>query len=160
MKREVLFIQGPEKTGTSTITGILNCHPDIFILFENYLAQTNITKYGNQLLERYPEARQFFRKEEDYGVPVNELFSYLEAKEPSFSYKYVGTKINSLDPGITQKINNHKIIFMKRDVKSWLLKESIIDMYRTDLDVVRPAVDYLKYIILSSRYHHAYHLWL
>lgn len=149
---ELLFIQGPEKTATSTITGILNCHPEIFILFENYMGNPVISKYGNQLLDRYPEARPFFRTTEDYGEPVQEFFEYLKEKEPDYSYKTVGTKINSLDPGFTQKKMNHKVIFMMRDIRSWLIKESIIKYYRTDLDVVIPAMEYLRYILKTTLY--------
>lgn len=160
MNRKLLFVQGPEKTGTSTITGILNCHPEIFILFECYLGQPIITKYGSQLLDRYPEARRFFRSEDDYGLPVKEFFDFLSKREQKYSYKYVGTKLNSLDPGFTQRVRNHKIIFMKRDVKSWLLKESVIKRYRTDLDIVVPAMQYLEYIVKSYTLPHAYHLWM
>ena len=149
---EVLFIQGPEKTSTSTITGILNCHPEVFILFENYIGQSIITKYGNQLLERYPDARHFFRSSEDYGKPVMDFFEYLKEKEPNHRYKHAGTKINSLDAGFTQKGKNHKVIFMMRDIRSWLIKESIIKYYRTDLDVVVPAVEYLRYILETTLY--------
>lgn len=152
---ELLFIQGPEKTATSTITGILNCHPEIFVLFENYLAQPIITKYGNQLLNRYPEARQFFRTEEDYGKPVMEFFEYLKEIEPEYRYRYIGTKINSMDAGFTQKIRKHKIIFMMRDIRSWLIKESIIKYYRTDLDAVVPTVEYLRYILKTIFYENA-----
>jgi len=160
MEKEILFVQGPEKTGTSTITGILNCHPEIFILFENYLAQSTITKYGNQLLERYPEARRFYRNEKDYGKPVKDFFAFLEEKEPNYKYKYAGTKINSLNPEETQKIKNHKIIFMMRDVKSWLLKESVIKRYRTDLDVVIPSIEFLQYTVKVADYRHSFPLWI
>lgn len=149
---EVLFIQGPEKTATSTITGILNCHPEVFILFENYIGQPIITKYGNQLLERYPEGRPFFRSADDYGKPVMDFFEYLKEKEPDYAYKFAGTKINSLDPGFTQQGKNHKVIFMMRDLRSWLIKESIIKYYRTDLDIVLPTVEYLRYILKTTLY--------
>lgn len=160
MERELLFIQGPEKTGTSTITGILNCHPEIFILFECYLGQPVITKYGSQLLNRYPEARRFFRSEVDYGLPVKEFFDFLSEKETNYSYKIVGTKVNSLDPEFTQRGRNQKIIFMKRDIKSWLLKESVIKRYRTDIDIVVPAIEYLDYLVKSYSIPQSYHLWM
>lgn len=157
---KVLFVQGPKKTATSSLTGLLNCHPEIFVLFENYIAQSQITKYGNQLLERYPEARQFFRAEDDYGKPLLELFHYLQEKEPEFSYKFVGTKMNSMDASLTQAVHNHKIIFTKRDIRSWLVKESVIKYFRTDLDIVAPAIDYIRYTIQSARYGHVFHFWL
>ena len=157
---KTLFIQGPEKTATSTITGILNCHPEIFILFENYVAQTRITKYGNQLLERYPDLRQYYRYDEDYGKPLKEIYNHLSKQDESFSYNIFGTKINSLDPGETQRAQNYPVIFTMRDIKSWLIKESVIKIYRTDLDVVIPAIDYLRYIINTHNYRHTYKLWM
>lgn len=155
---DILFIQGPEKTATSLITGILNCHPEIFILFENYLAQATITKYGNQVLERYPDARHFYRFEEDYAKPVNDFFSYLREKEPDYNFKIAGTKINDLDPNVTQTGAAHKVIFTMRDLKSWLVKESVIKRYRTDLDVVIPAMAYLRFVVGSAKYNHAFRL--
>lgn len=156
----VLFVQGPKKTATSSLTGLLNCHPEIFVLFETYMAQSQLTKYGNQLLEKYPDARQFFRSEKDFGKPILEFFEYLKEKEPNFSYQYVGTKINSMDASLTQEVQNHKIIYTKRDIRSWLVKESVIKYFRTDLDIVAPAIDYLKYIIRSAQSDHAFHFWL
>src|SRR5690625_6262107 len=44
---------------------------------------------------------------------------------------------------------------MMRDLRSWLIKESIIKYYRTDLDVVVPAVEYLRYILETHLYTHA-----
>jgi hypothetical protein len=113
---EVLFIQGPEKTATSTVTGMLNCHPNIFILFETYPAQANITKYGNQFLSRYPEARTFFRPELDFGKPLKDIHTYLKSAEANYSYDYFGTKINHLDPFITQKIRDYKIVFLRNAI--------------------------------------------
>lgn len=160
MAKEILFVQGPEKTGTSTITGILNCHPEIFVLFENYVASPKLTKYGNQLLDKYPEVRTYFRNSEDYAKPLFDIFNYIEEKKPSYNYRYIGTKINSLNPDLTQKKQNHKVIFTKRDFRGWLLKESIIKYYRTDLDIVTPTIEYLRFIINSSSYPHAFDYWL
>lgn len=154
----ILIIQGPEKTGTSLITGILNCHPDIFILFENYLNRIRITKYASQLFERYPEARQFYRTENDIGVPLKDFFEFLREKEPNYRYKYVGTKINSLDHNYARKVKNNKVIYTMRDLKTWLIKETNIPLYRTDLDIVNPSIEYLSYIIKTSVSENAFRL--
>ena len=92
--------------------------------------------------------------------PLSDIYQYLNKRDEAFEYEYFGTKINSLDPHKTQKVNGHKVIFMMRDVKSWLIKESIIKIYRTDLDVVVPATEYLKYIVKTSKYTHTYRLWM
>ena len=56
--RQTLFVQGVQKTGTSTLVGILNCHPQVFLMYETDLNRTMISNYGNQILERLPQARR------------------------------------------------------------------------------------------------------
>lgn len=151
----LLFIQGPEKTGTSSLCGMLNAHPKIFNLFEVYMSQVFISKYGHQLINAYPNSRRFFRDCTDFGAPYLEFFNWFSTREPNFKYHYVGSKINSLDASITQRVHPYKVIFTTRDLRSWLLKESIITRYRTDKDIVMPSISFLKYIINIHRYPHA-----
>lgn len=60
-KEKFLFITGAPKTATSTLVGILNCHPNIFILYETYLNQGWLSKYGKRFLAKYPNARYLFK---------------------------------------------------------------------------------------------------
>ncbi|MEX2411357.1 MAG: hypothetical protein WD607_08315 [Candidatus Paceibacterota bacterium] len=146
-KREnLLFIQGPEKTATSSLNGMLNAHPDILNLFEVYMNQSYITKYSSQLLDAFPEARRFFSENDDFGIPYLNFFNWLKEKD-GIKYSYVGTKINSLDPHFIQPGHNYKTIFTVRDIHSWLLKQSVIQRYRTDLDIVVPSIEYLKFLV-------------
>jgi hypothetical protein len=149
--KELLFVQGVKKTGTSTIVGILNCHPEIFVLYETMLNNSMISKYGNQILSRYPEARQFFRSNKDFGVSYLEFLSFLEKKNPSYRYRYFGDKIISIDPDKIRTNCKFKIIFALRDIRTWLIKEQIQGDYRTDLDLVPATLDYLYYCIGSIR---------
>lgn len=49
---------------------------------------------------------------------------------------------------------------MMRDVKSWLLKESVIKRYRTDLDIVIPTIGFLQYIVKVAGHRHSFPLWI
>jgi len=149
---EIIFIQGAHKTGTSTLVGILNCHPEIFILYEVGVYETKVSKYGNQLLTGLPEARRFFRNCSDIGIPYRNLATYLNKRVTDKSYRYVGDKIVSLDPDKTQHISAHKAIYAMRDLRTWLCKKQIIRIYRTDLDVIPVAIDYLRYIIGTHKH--------
>lgn len=145
-RKDLLFIQGPEKTATSTLNGILNAHPDITNLFEVYMNQSYITKYSSQLLDVYPGARKYFIENDDFGTSYLNFFNWLKEKE-NIDYKYVGAKVNSLDPDFIHPSHNYKTIFTVRDIRSWLLKQSVIQRYRTDLDIVVPSIKYLKYLV-------------
>jgi len=151
-KTNPLFIQGIQKTGTSTLVGMLNTHPEIFILYETRMDRTLVSKYGNQLLKGFPEARRFFRNTPDIGQPYMEFTRFLEQRIPEFHYRYLGDKIISLDPHETHRAKSYKTIYSIRDLRTWLCKEQIIRHYRNDIDLIPPAIDYLRYIIGTYRY--------
>ncbi|MEM7455218.1 MAG: hypothetical protein AAF456_12785 [Planctomycetota bacterium] len=159
-KRQTLFVQGIQKTGTSTLVGILNCHPEVFILYETRLDRSLVSNYGNQLLERFPGARRFFRNTTDTAEPYVEFFDWLETQQPEFKYRFAGDKIIDFDPTLSQRDQHNKIIFTMRDLRSWLCKEQIVRYYRTDLDVVPPAIEFLKYVIGTFKVADGYRVWL
>lgn len=144
-----VFIHGVQKSATSTLVGLLNSHPDIFILYETMLHQQNISKYGNQLLASCPEARECFKLTGDISEPYLKLADLLEEKLGK-RYAYVGDKFLSFNAYAAQPEAN-KVIFIMRDIRTWAAKPAIRDIYRTDIDLVRPAIGYLKYIINARR---------
>lgn len=159
-RENILFIQGPEKTGTSSLNGMLNAHPQIMNLFEVYMAQTSITKYGHQLLDKYPTGRMFFREDDDYGAPYIDFFNHFRTLEPNFRYRYVGTKINSMTAGLTTRTFPYKTIYTIRDVRSWAIKQSVIKQYRTELDIVIPIIFYLRFVVESYRHPEILKIWM
>lgn len=159
-KTEILFVHGVQKTGTSTLVGMLNSHPQIFLLYETRMDRTTISKYGNQLLEHLPEARKFFRNNLDAGAPYLQLARLLTQHNPLTNYRYIGDKVISLDPLETQRVNPYKVIYAIRDARTWLCKEQIVKYFRTDIDVVPPAIDYLRYLIKSYQSTNALHIRL
>lgn len=145
---DVLFIQGIQKTGTSTLVGILNCHFDIFIMYEVRMYSSHISKYGNQWLAKYPGSRAFFRNTRDVGTPYLELAGYLNERHRNGNpYRYVGDKLITFDSRLTAGNQTYKTVFCMRDITTWLAKEQVVTYYRTDLDVIPVTIDYLRYVV-------------
>jgi hypothetical protein len=155
-----LFIQGPQKSGTSTLVGILNTHPEILLLYETRMDQGNITKYGNQLLEKIPDVRKYFRVASDISDPYLDLGEHLMRSFPDLNYRYVGDKLISLNPQETWNKNLNKTIYTIRDIRTWLAKEQIVRYFRTDLDIVSPSIDYLRYLMGSCLHPDRIHIKL
>lgn len=139
---------------------MLNAHPQIMNLFEVYMAQTSITKYGHQLLDKYPTGRMFFREDDDYGAPYIDFFNHFLTLEPDYEYRFVGTKINSMTAGLTTSKYPYKTIYTIRDVRSWAIKQSVIKHYRTELDIVIPIKSYLRFVVESYRYPEILKIWM
>ncbi len=147
-----LFVHGLQKTMTSTMVGFLNSYPDVFVLYETGMGTLPVSKYGEALLKFDPDIRRLFHSHEDIGAPYRQLGALLHAKRPESKYKYVGDKFISFDPALSQPSSEHKTIYMIRDVRTWLCKEQTVSYYRTDIDIVAPAVSLLKYLIKASAY--------
>ncbi len=133
-----LFIMGAPNTATSTLVGILNCHPEIFILYECYLNRSKPSKYGQKFLRSYPDARYLFRQD-DLNASYNRFREYL-------NYRIVGDKFVGLDIDL-KLLKDSKVIFMVRDVRTWLPK--VKDIYHLGYDVVPTAIDYAIYLSKS-----------
>ncbi|HAC16076.1 MAG TPA: hypothetical protein DCE78_09055 [Bacteroidetes bacterium] len=159
-REHVLLVQGPQKTGTSTLNAMLNSHPEIINLFEVYMAQAQITKYGHQFIDKYPYSRTYFRDDADYGAPIIDFFNHYSNQNPEYRYKFIGTKINSMVVGLTVKVHPYKTIYTYRDVRSWVIKHSIKKLYRTDLDIVNPIISYLTFILKGYKYPNILKIWL
>ena len=134
------------------MVGFLNSHPDIFILYETGLFKPHVSRYGNALLKFAPEARRLFRTYDDIAEPYHDLNTLLAAKTGRAGYTHVGDKIISFDASLSQPRSAHKTIYMFRDVRTWLCKEQTVSYYRTDLDIVAPAIELLKYMIAARSY--------
>ncbi len=159
-RQNLLFVQGVQKTGTSTLIGILNCHPEIFLLYETRMAQALVSRYGNQILDRFPEARRFFRRDCDRNQPYREFFAFIESKFPSHHYRYVGDKLIDFDVELIPTQPDQRVVYALRDIRTWLAKEQIVKYYRTDLDVVPATVQYLNYVIGTFRRRNACRVWM
>jgi hypothetical protein len=151
-----LFVVGAHKTATSTLVGMLNCHPDIFILYETELYQPHITRHGKRFLTQYPDARFLFRSSEDPSFLYSQLRCFLGAK--GYQYNYVGDKLPGLDATLLGTLSTFKVIFTVRDIRTWLCKNSIVRKYITEHDVVPPAIDYCTCFLSSFKLPDVFHV--
>lgn len=142
---KTVFIHGLQKTSTSPMVALLNSHPDVCVLYETNLFETRVSKYGNHLLAGIPSARKFFFNTDTTAKPYQLLARHIQ-KEVGEKFAYFGDKLLSFDARLSQPEKN-KVIYMMRDVRSWLVKDLIRDLYRTDIDCVSPSIEYLKYIM-------------
>lgn len=154
--KNILFIAGAHKTATSTLVGMLNCHPEIFILYETGLYEPHITRHGKRFLAQYPDARFLFRSSEDRNFLYSQLREFLGTK--GYQYKYVGDKLPGLDPKRLGTLDAFKVIFTIRDIRTWLCKSSVVRKYITEHDVVPSAIDYCVFFLNSFKLSHVFHV--
>jgi len=120
MENKKFNVLGVYKSGTSTVTGILNCHPDIFCYFER--------RPDGKLKSNYPKLKR------DY--------IWVGDKNPRLgSFKQVDERIKMYE--------GDPVIFCYRDVQKWLCHSYIRKRHKTDVDVVQPTIDYLYYLLRS-----------
>lgn len=142
-----ILITGVAKTGTSTMTGMLNCHPKIFILYETLLYKKPDYKYANRFIERYSDAVGLFDEDKNIKELYNKLRSFLCKK--GYCFDFVGDKKPSMNKNIFNFFKDFKIIFMVRDVTTWAKKEHIINKYSLKTDCSKTIVDYIVFFLYS-----------
>ena len=126
-KQANFYVLGSHKTATSTIVGILNCHPKLYCYYEFVVD-------GNKIK---PKA---IRKRSKLINPDQ--------------YKWIGDKnpilgiMSETDKRIA-KHNKYKIVFTYRNLDEWLSHISIQDIYNTKEDVVKPTISYIYYLMKS-----------
>lgn len=144
-----LYILGPQKTGTSSMVGLLNSHPKIFCMYEVNLNQPIMKRYGIQLINALPNSLRYFNEYGDLENNINELFKEIQKSKFESQYKYFGDNIITLNPYLTVNHQASKTIFMTRDITTWLCKEGIKKNYGTSIDILNPSVEYFKFLANS-----------
>ncbi len=144
-KTEKLFVIGAYKSGTTTLMGMLNCHDDIYLEGELF----NHTKSMNRFKACFPEAVKACRmanRSEFYS----DYIRYLN-KVKGKNYKYVGEKIATLSFDDFLDVKKNKIIFICRDIRTWLAKPSLprIPQCKSKKWATQFAVEYTSMLIRS-----------
>jgi hypothetical protein len=147
MTVEPVYVLGAHKTATTSVVTMLNCHPKILCLYEVNLNNSFITKYGRQLLDIDPDFRPFFGELGDENINYKNLKEYLWGK--GHDYIYIADKIPSTSTKYFEKSENKKCIVCIRDIRTWIAKKTVNDIYRVEHDIVPAAVDYLRFFIKS-----------
>jgi hypothetical protein len=154
---DLLFILGAGKTGTTSLCGLLNSHPDVFVMCEVDLNRTHISRYGTKLLRAHPHMLPcFFRP---YGSDF--LTNYARAHEmmraSGHAAKYFGDKIVGIDSGYVDDYRDSRVIYTVRRLPEWLVKDSVRAWFPLERNIVPFAVQYTKHFVesfLLPRRHH------
>ncbi len=129
--------------------GLLNCHPDVLCLYEADLPAPIPNSYAVRLLRSFPHWRDCF------GGPVEPVnhYSRLAGRlaEDGHQYLCLLDKIPTLAPPWLTHAQTPPVIYAVRDVRTWLGKGSIDQMYVCEHNLVPAAVDYAMAFISSFR---------
>jgi hypothetical protein len=126
----LLFVSGDAKTSTSTVVGMLNCSPDICLLYEvNFLQGEPRTPRGADLVAAFPESSALFSHQGDLGETYARAAQFFASRGHRFTY--FGDKILSsvLTDSQFHMLAPHKLIFLVRDLRTWLCKNIVVDCY-------------------------------
>lgn len=161
----LLFVLGAEKTGTSTIVGMLNCHPKIFIMHE-WFVDKKATRHGKYAYLLDPNIKKSMRRYSNNTICA--LFKSMAAQflKAKYNYKYFGDKWAELGSiaQIETRIKEFydfpeiKTIFTIRDIRTWVCHNRINKMYNNSENIVPTAVDYVYYFILSFKLKNNIHI--
>jgi len=156
--RDLVFVLGAGKTATTALCGLLNRHPDVFIMCEVMLYRSNISRFGRKLLKADPALLScFFRR-----VGADWLESYRQAHEllraKGFAKRYFGDKLVGIDSNYAQDFQDTKVIYSVRRLPEWIVKTAALDWYPFGIDVVPFAVQYAKHFVESFLVPRIYHV--
>lgn len=118
------------------------------MLYEVELFQSTITKYGHQLIETCPVMRPLLGVAERWIDPYKALAGTLSIL--GHDYSVVGDKIVSMDPGVLCCFDSAQIVVTGRRFSTWCCKRQIINCYRTDLDLIPAARDFLRFWTIAG----------
>jgi hypothetical protein len=143
----LLFVLGPHKTFTSSLVGLLNSCPDIFLLFETEPYLSRPTKWAAEILRQRPDLRGHFLKQDNLERSYHALHESLSAD--GRGYLYFGDKIATIDDDYLVKFKKLRKLVTVRDLETWLAKGAIRRLYALDGDIVPAACQYVKFLIKS-----------
>jgi len=158
VNRDLVFVLGAGKTATTALCGLLNSHPDVFIMCEVMLYRSNISRFGRKLLKADPALLScFFRR-----VGADWLESYRQAHEllraKGFAKRCFGDKLVGIDSNYAQDFQDTKVIYSVRRLPEWIVKTAALDWYPFGIDVVPFAVQYAKHFVESFLVPRIYHV--
>ena len=150
MAPSLLFVSGEAKTGTSSIVGMLNSHPEIFVLYEaNPNQAQGLSNRGSEFVERYPATRALFTPAQDWLKPYRAIGTLLA--ELGHPYRYFGDKVLSylMTDGQFAQMGAAPVIYLVRDLRTWLCKNAVVDYFVQEAGVAGRAVMYVSNFLRS-----------
>jgi hypothetical protein len=148
-----LFIYGAQKTATSTLCGIINCHPKILLLYEAFNMHPKISNYDEKYINKI-NALGPIMKNNKYSI--GECYIHSEKIfNNNKNYIYFGGKLAGIDFKIEATHPKFKFIYTVRDLRTWIVKDSINSMYNIKKNkkiFTQTNVKYVKQFINTFRY--------
>lgn len=139
---KLLFVLGVYKTGTSTICGMLNSHPELFVFFEAFNRQSKSYNRRKEVFcGRFSEFSSVF--EQNQGIKFHKK-ALKKFEKMGYNYKYMGDKISGFSNEWIEPIRKERVIVTIRDLRTWLCKDFVMSLGKS------PAVfatDYVKYYL-------------
>lgn len=153
----LLFILGAMKTATTSMCGLVNSHPDVFVMCEVILNSNCPGRWGRRLVKAYPETLPLFFGSRGAAY----LSNYHQAQEffagHGHGRQYFGDKIATIDSGFAKRMEGAHVIFCVRSLPEWIAKDSVRGHYPLDANIAPFAVQYCKHFLesfLLERVHH------
>ena len=82
----LVFIAGGPKTASTSLCGLVNSHPDVFVMCEVDLNNKGMSRYGKKLVRRHPDMLAFFAG--DFSDPLQayrQVQRYLSTRGDKFA---------------------------------------------------------------------------
>lgn len=151
---KLIFVSGHGKTGTSSVVGMLNASPQCLILYEAYLCQqSQASPRGQEFLQAFP-----WLKIRKLGSSLAGCYRNLgEALASRGSqYEWLGDKIlaDSLSPHHWQEMESFHVIYMVRDLRTWLCKNIVVMDYQSHRGLADKATAYVAAYLQTFRWPH------
>jgi hypothetical protein len=128
---------------------MLNCHPGILALYEVGLQKAIPSKYGRQLLEAFPRWRKLFGEKGSIIENYRQLARELSNSEYP-DYKVIADKLPGISVKNLTRMGQAYILYMVRDIRTWVAKVAVKDLYVCRYDIVPAVIDYT--ICLASSF--------
>ncbi len=144
----LLFILGAPKTASTSLCGLVNCHPGVFVMCEVDLNGKKLSRWGQKLLRAHPDLRPYFSQ--DFGEYL-EAYRRVQSHLARTGYvtHFFGDKFASIDCNYHADLGKARIIFSVRYLPEWLAKDSVRAEYSFDHDIVPLAVQYTRHFLES-----------
>lgn len=156
--RDLVFILGAGKTATTALCGLLNSHPDVFVMCEVDLNDSSISRYGIKLIKRKPAFLPYFFQQAGDDKWANYRRAHAALRAEGFAGRLFGDKFVSMDSNYADGFMDCRVIYSIRSLPEWLAKDSIRASFPLHLDVVPFAVQYTKHFVESFLLPRVYHV--
>jgi hypothetical protein len=147
--RDLVFVMGAAKTATTAVCGLLNSHPDVFVMCEVKLNDSGITRYGMKLIKRKRGFLPHFFLPFGADKWANYRQAHAQLRAEGFAKRYFGDKLVGLDSNYASDFQDCRMIYTIRPLPEWLAKDAIRAMFPLHIDLVPFAVQYTKHFVES-----------